>query len=315
LSKLAKSRDTWILSQRGKKNAVDPYHPYNYLVEEERSADGAIETVATIFLTNKECPFTCLMCDLWQNTTDEAVPPGAIPGQIKYALSKLPPATHVKLYNNGNFFDVTAIPESDYAEIAALVSNFKTVTVESHPKLLGDRTLTFQGLLKPDLNVAVGLESIHPGIIESLNKQMSLAEFNDGIGFLTTHNISSRAFILLNLPFLTGKESVKWAMKSIDFAFSAGVECTVVIPTRSGNGAMDFLQRHGAFYQPTIQALEEVLDYGVRQNKGRVFADLWDIQKFSTCEHCLAARMNRIKQMNLSQSSLSPIRCNYCEAN
>jgi len=94
---------SWILDQRGKKNPVDPYKPYNYFIERERTVSGIIEDIAAIFLTNKECLFRCLMCDLWKDTTDRPVPEGAIPTQIEYALSRLPYARHLKLYNNGSF--------------------------------------------------------------------------------------------------------------------------------------------------------------------------------------------------------------------
>ena len=97
--------DSWILCKRGKKNKVDPFKPYAYFVEKERTASGLIENTATIFLTNSECPFRCLMCDLWKNTTDKPVPVGAIPKQIEWTLNKLPQAKHLKLYNSGNFFD------------------------------------------------------------------------------------------------------------------------------------------------------------------------------------------------------------------
>ena len=42
--------------------------PYAFFVEEERSASGEVVPVATVFLTNRECPWRCLMCDLWKNT-------------------------------------------------------------------------------------------------------------------------------------------------------------------------------------------------------------------------------------------------------
>ena len=109
----------WIISNRGKKNPVDPQKPYAWIVEKERTISGKIEDTASIFLTNSECPFYCLMCDLWKNTTDFRVEPGAIPHQINYALQRLPHgATQLKLYNSGNFFDKGAIPESDYRQIA-----------------------------------------------------------------------------------------------------------------------------------------------------------------------------------------------------
>lgn len=56
--------DREILAARPAKNAVDPHTPYAYLVEPECSAGRSVEDVATIFLTNRECPFKCLYCDL-----------------------------------------------------------------------------------------------------------------------------------------------------------------------------------------------------------------------------------------------------------
>ncbi len=82
--------DSWILNQRGQRNAVDPLRPYACMVEPERTTDGLVEDVATIFISNKECPFHCLMCDLWQNTTTVRVPDGAVAGQIEWALGRLP---------------------------------------------------------------------------------------------------------------------------------------------------------------------------------------------------------------------------------
>src|SRR3989441_5830828 len=83
-----RERDRWILSRRSQRNPVDPQRPHAFLVEKERAESGEIVSVATIFLTNRECPWRCLMCDLWRNTLTGAVPVGAIPAQIDYALAQ-----------------------------------------------------------------------------------------------------------------------------------------------------------------------------------------------------------------------------------
>jgi len=301
--------NSWILQLRGEKNPVDPLKPYAFNTEKERVRSGRIEEVATIFLTNKECPFHCLMCDLWQNTTDTRVPLGAIPSQIKWALQQLTFTKHLKLYNNGNFFDKQAIPAEDYAEIASLVTGFESLIVESHPRLIDDRCLEFNDMIKPELQMAIGLETANPQILSKLNKQMDLADFERAVRFLTKNNIATRTFILLRPPFLTEKEGVYWAIRSIDFAFEAGAECVVIIPARAGNGAMDWLQSNRYFSSPSISSLEQVLDYGIQLNKGRVFADLWDIELFSDCTHCFDNRVKRMSDMNLNQHVLPPVNC------
>lgn len=301
--------DKWIRSQRHEKNKVDPQKPYAYLIEQERTASGLIEDTITIFLTNKECPFNCLMCDLWKNTTDYRVPSGAIPGQIEWALKHLAKADHIKLYNSGNFFDVQAIPPEDHRDIAFLLSEFKTVIVESHPKLINEKVIRFRDMLHADLEVAIGLETVHPEVLKLLNKKMNLEEFRKSVHFLDQNNIQSRAFILLRPPFQTEQEGIEWAKRSIDFAFECGVECCVVIPTRAGNGAIDGLERKGYFSPPDIKSLEEVLEYGISLKAGRVFADLWDLEQFSSCEKCFNKRKIRLQMSNKNQQIQPPIQC------
>jgi archaeosine synthase beta-subunit len=155
----------------------------------------------------------------------------------------------------------------------------------------------------------MGLETAHPGVLARLNKRMTLADFEEAARFLTDHDIAVRAFILLRPPFLDEEEGVFWAKESIRFAFDAGAECCVVIPTREGNGAMEELRRQGHFTPPRLESLEEVLDYGVGLGRGRVFADLWDVTRFSPCRHCGPARAERLREMNLTQQSSPPIIC------
>ena len=279
------------------------------MVEGERGNDGEIEQVATIFLTNKECPFQCLMCDLWKNTTTESVKPGEIPAQIEWALQRLPEASSIKLYNSGNFFDVNAIPVADYPAIAGLLQDYKRVIVENHPRLINKNTFRFQHLLKPQLEIAMGLETVHPGVLEKLNKKMTLEDFKRAVNSLNQHLIPTRAFILLKPPFLNESEGITWAQRSIDYAFKAGVQCCVVIPTRHGNGALSELSRRNLFSPPRLSSLENVIEYGIGLDSGRVLADLWDIELFSDCSKCLTQRKNRLHQMNLTQSILPQIPC------
>ena len=300
----------WIVSTRGKKNHIDPQKPYSWLVEKERTRSGKIEDTGTIFLSNLECPFRCLMCDLWKNTTNESVRTGDIPNQIEWALKQMPEVKHLKLYNSGNFFDKKAIPEEDYSQIASLLSDFETVIVESHPKFINEKCLLFKKMLKPELEVAIGLETVHLEVLQKLNKQMTLNDFSKAVKFLTKNGIRSRAFILLRPPFLSESEGIFWANKSIDYAFEVGVQCCTVIPVRAGNGAMDILMKKGDFSLPMLSSLERVLEYGIGLSSGRVFADVWDLELFSDCEKCFDERQRRLTAMNLNQKNVDQVACN-----
>lgn len=301
--------DSWVRSYRGSKNSVEASKPYAFLVEDEVGDHGLMEKVATIFLTNKECPFQCVMCDLWKNTLDHPLNPGDIPQQIEYALAQLPPADSIKLYNSGNFFDVNAIPVKDYQAIAELVKGYRKVIIENHPKLITKNTFRFNEMLKPNLEIAMGLETVHQGVLQQLNKKMTLDDFSKAVAILNAQNIHTRAFILLKPPFLNETEGVTWAKKSLDFAFENGVKRCAVIPTRHGNGALDKLGKLGHFSPPTLQSLEQVMDYAVVNYPGQVFADLWDLDLFSKCSKCFQQRKHRLAQFNLLQKPISEVSC------
>jgi radical SAM enzyme (TIGR01210 family) len=304
--------DRWIVGQRPARNVLDAFRPYLYFNEDEPSHAGEVVAVNTVFLTNRECPWRCLMCDLWKNTLTETVPSGAIPAQIEYALSQLAPARHIKLYNSGSFFDPRAIPLCDYTGIARLVGGFERVIVESHPALIGENCLQFRDLLRGRLEVAIGLETVHPDVLRRLNKRMTLDQFSSAARWLGDHRIDLRAFILVKPPFLDEREALYWALRSLDFAFDCGATAASLIPTRGGNGAMEALAAQGDYAPPSLATLEASMEYGLGLQRGRVFADLWDLEKFSVCDACLPRRLARLREMNLGQTLLTPVSCRAC---
>ena len=293
--------EDWVLARRPPRNRVSAERPYAWLVEPERASDGRVVDVATLFLTNRECPFRCLMCDLWKNTLTESVAVGQVPEQIRWALAQLPPAQHLKLYNAGSFFDPRAIPLADYAEIARLAAPFERVIVECHPRLVGRRCREFRGLIAGEFEVAMGLETVHPEVLPRLNKGMTLDDFAAATRALRAEGVSVRAFILVRPPFLSDEEGLEWACRSLDYAFSVGVECCCLIPTREGNGAIEELARQGHFAPPSLDSLERAMVYGLSLRAGRVFVDLWDIAAVSPTAPDRAARVARLARLNVSQ--------------
>ena len=308
--------DQWVLERRGPKAALNPLRPYAAVFEEELGADGVLAPTAVVFITNRECPFRCVMCDLWRNTLDETVPPRAIATQVDAALRELPAASQIKLYNAGSFFDPAAIPPSEDDEIARLVSGVDRVILEAHPAFLtgvyAERCLRFRDLIAPArLEVAIGLETAHRETLARLNKRMTVESFQRAAAFLAENEIDLRVFILLNPPFLGGDDAVMWAARSIDLAADCGATACSVIPTRSGNGAMEALG--DAVERPRLPALERVVEYGISTGRLRVFADLWDVEQFVDCD-CSTARRDRLRQINRTQVAPSPVRCTRCES-
>jgi radical SAM enzyme (TIGR01210 family) len=307
-------RDKWVLERRPARETLDPQKPYLFFVEQELSASDDILPVATIFLTNRECPWRCVMCDLWRNTLTTTVPLGAIPAQIDFALSQLPAARVLKLYNSGSFFDARAIPVQDHPAIALRSNNFDRLIVENHPALVGEDCLRFQDRLKCRFEIAMGLETVHGEILPKLNKRMTLEQFAAAAAFLRDHDIDLRVFVLVQPPFMQPEEAVLWAQRSVDFAFDCGAAAVTLIPTRGGNGAMEALAANQQFSPPRLETLEASFSYGLGLKRGRVFADLWGGDKIPSCPACRTPRIARLRRMNLSQINLAPARCQSCDA-
>jgi hypothetical protein len=148
--------------------------------------------------------------------------------------------------------------------------------------------------------------------LEKLNKGMTLEQFARAAEFLRKNDIALRVFILVKPPFLDEAEALHWAKRSLDFAFDCRATVASLIPTRLGNGALEALAADGAFSPPKLATFEAAMNYGIGLQRGRVFADLWDLEKFSACAGCFSARRGRLQEMNLTQSVRPEVVCAKC---
>jgi hypothetical protein len=217
----AAARDRFVLERRGVRPAHDPWRSQGLIVEDERAAQGGRDRIATVFLTGRECPWRCAMCDLWTYTTTADTPRGAIPAQVAAARAAVRgqavPVTGMKLYNAGSFFDPRAVPEDDYDEVAEALSGLSRVIVESHPALVGprvDRLLTAFDRHRgpeapaPQLEVAMGLETANPAALDLLNKRFTLEDFAQAARALDERGVALRVFLLISPPFIHPREQV-----------------------------------------------------------------------------------------------------------
>lgn len=311
------ARNSWILARRAgiaRTEGLHPRRPSHWLRESEPNPAGGQAAILTVFLTNKECPWRCLMCDLWRHTLEETVPEGAIGEQLESALiadrAEHPHrAQWLKLYNAGSFFDPQAIPVVDWPELARRAQSFERLVVECHPTLIrGNRILPFQRLLGPRtrLELALGLETAHPEVLERLNKGIDRKIFRRSAQWIRQNDMDLRVFVLVKPPFLNEFEALEWACRSIDFAFDCGANTISLIPTRSGNGALESLAARGEFAPPRPETLESALAYGIQLGRGRVFADTWDLERLEPDAARRSSLKVRLENANQKQQIQGP---------
>jgi hypothetical protein len=68
----------------------------------------------------------------------------------------------------------------------------------------------------------------------------------------------------------------------------------------------------GDFVPPDLQTVEDTLEYGIDIKRGRVFVDLWDIQRVATCPQCREQRIARLASINRSQQPVGRVPCDAC---
>ncbi len=308
------ARDRRIRALRPAKPGLDPWRPIATLLEEERLPGGGLVPAWTVFLAGRECPFTCVFCDLWRFTTDAPTPPGAIPAQLRAALAELPPpgGAHAKLYNASNFFDPGAVPPADDREILSLLTPFPQVVVECHPRLVGRRCLAFAEGLAGRLQVAMGLETVHPGALPRLGKRATLDDFRRAAQTLSRHGIGLRAFVLAGAPFVPAAEALRWVERSVGFAFEHGAEHVTLIPVRGGGGEMERLRQAGDFAPPTLALVERAVDRCLPRAAGAVTVDTWDLRALADCPACAERRIARLERANLRGRLEAAVNCADC---
>ncbi|MEM7478464.1 MAG: radical SAM protein [Planctomycetota bacterium] len=298
-------RDEEIVRLRPDVERPEPTsQPMAVELETEMQPGGQAQDGVALFLVGSECRFRCVMCDLWKYTHEGPTQVGSIPEQIESALSTLGDRDlrWIKLYNASNFFSQTNVPKQDLGRIAALLSRFERVIVENHPKLLSDSILDFRDRVDGQLEIAMGLESIHPQVMPLLNKRMTCEDFRHACEWLKGRALDLRAFVLLQPPGLFGQAAVESCLETIDFAADCKVDHISVVPTRSGNGALEYLTELRQFSLPDMQEFEHVMRSRVEETNYVLTADLWDWEKITgACEHCREPRRSAMHKMNLTQ--------------
>lgn len=279
---------------RPPKPALDPFAEPGWQLESERQPNGSHSACLTVFLLGRECPYTCVYCDLWQHTLDRDTPSGALPHQLDLAVAaaaRSPAAspfdsgaTILKLYNASNFFDRRAVPPEDDAALLERSRPFRKLVVESHARMLGRRCLAYAEAMEGRLQVAIGFESAHPGVLEKIGKEVTTSDLRRAGAFLARASIGLRAFVLIGAPFLKRAERPEWTRRTCELALEAGAEQVVLIPLRASPGQLDRLVAAGEAELPDLAEVEETVDLCAPLAPQRILLDTWDLARLATPE-------------------------------
>jgi radical SAM enzyme (TIGR01210 family) len=300
---------TWVRARRGPKRVVSAAETPAFVVEHERRFGGTLAPSVAVFLTGRECPYTCTFCDLWQGTLDGRTPAGALPRQLEAVRRELggwPARATLKLYNASSFFDPLAVPPEDLDALAALCAGVERVVVECHPRFLLRHPglwQQFRDALRPAvLEVGIGLETAEPALHRALGKGTTVDQIERAAGTLLGAGAAWRAFVLIGTPGLGADAYVDDAVAGARWALDRGAAHVSLIPVRPGNGALDELQRRGEWRPPHLAEVERTFEQvlaAVGEPPGPVVTlDLWDLERHAGCAECFPLRRRHLEQAN-----------------
>jgi hypothetical protein len=136
---------------------------------------------------------------------------------------------------------------------------------------------------------------------------MTLDQFRSAADALLARDVALRVFLLAPPPFVPAAEQEEWLLRSIDFALGCGASVVSLVPTRTGNPPLDAFAAEGFFARPVLSDLERLFTAALAHagGRGRVFLDLWDLERFHDGGGEIDERRERLHRMNLEQRAIA----------
>jgi radical SAM enzyme (TIGR01210 family) len=251
-----------------------------------------------------------LVADLNQEITKEH-----LLTQTRYFTRLLPSSSFpfITLTSCGSFMDPGEIDDETRLEIFTILDDkgYSHINFESRPEFLRDtqRLQRLHEAFHGSLSVGIGLESSNDYVRKfCVNKGYTTRVFKEATRALNESEITYDAYILCGKPFLSPREDIEDAIKSIKFAFESGCQWVILMTANlQRHTLVYFMHEHGIYSLPKLWTTLEImrrLPSHIRKNvilKGIDKALPHPLEFASNCEYCTASIVDAHIQWNLTQ--------------
>ncbi len=254
--------------QIGKKPAAFWFAPENI--------GGKIGTGLSLVLETRGCFWAlsksggCSMCGYVSQYVEGETTKDILVSQLNVALDKLKqkPAPYiVKIYTSGSFLDPQEVPIDAKHEILKIleeISEVEEIVLESRPEFVKPKYLQdIVNILKnKKVEIAIGLESSNELVrVHSINKGFTNNLYKKAVQIARSFGLGVRSYILFKPLFLSEREAIEDAIKSIEFAISAGSTTISLNPMNiQTNTLVEKVWRNGSYRLPWLWSVVEVLE-------------------------------------------------------
>ena len=229
---------------------------------EKDVAGGEVVDAFVLILRTRGCYWAlqsgCTMCGYINDARRRPVKDEDMRNQLKIALERYRDERVVKIFTSGSFLDPNEIDPQVQKEIIRSFSGADRLIIESLPEFVIPGII---GPLKQDnLEIAIGLESASDEVLEkSVNKSFRVKDYVRAAGFLRDAGVPLKTYLLLKPPFMTEKEAMDDAIRSIIFAAGYSSEISLNPINIQSHTLVDYLWRRGEYRAPWLWSVVEVL--------------------------------------------------------
>jgi len=292
-------------------------NPASHTEFREEIFDGVNYKRAVIFLVTSGCEWAlksahgCAMCGhlAKQTRRDKAISIDDCLKQFEKEFGKIDFKEYplLNLYNNGSFINDNEIPPEARREMLKKINtnpDIKMLVLETRPEFVTEEKVKEIKRLIPNkhIELAIGLE-IKDDLYRTicLNKGFSLRQYNFAASIITKQ-LNLRTYVFLKPMFLTEKESIEQAIKTIEYVFAiGGTTVSLEACTIQDYTLVKYLYERGLYCTPWLWSIVEVVKRV--KTPGKLIVGLFQFFPSPSkvphnCDKCNERVMETIRQYN-----------------
>jgi radical SAM enzyme (TIGR01210 family) len=240
----------------------------NLWTEAEAIGPGRVPAFVVILRT-RGCYWAdlkgCTMCGYARDTLGRSATPAELARQLEGVLRAYRDQPYVKIYTSGSFLDDREVdPASRAAIVGAFSGRARRLLFETLPEFATSATLApLRERFSGDLEVALGLESTQPEILRRfVNKGSPPSDYFAAAERVRALGIRTKAYLLLKPPYLTEREAIEDAVRSVELAAPRFDTISVNPVHIQGGTVVEWLFQRHRYRPPWLWSLVEVLRRG-----------------------------------------------------
>jgi len=257
-------KDRQRVRDAGRRRPQEPKRSVTTWREEELLDEQVVKAVVGI-LETRGCSHDrehggCTMCGYAGDTPKRPPTEEELLAQVEHVASRRQDARWVKLYTSGSMIDPEEVPPRVLEAVIKAFGDADMLTVESRAEhVTRERVEALGDTTRREL--AIGLESAcDPVLSGSVNKGMTVQDFQKAAGVVKDAGARLRAYVLLKPPFLTEAEAVEDTVEAALTAAEAGADVISINPVNiHGDTLVDYMHFRGDYEPPWLWSVLHVI--------------------------------------------------------